>query len=157
MTPRQTRSARPDRAALGMRWLVLLVILFGTLLSSVGGMSSHGIAAIAAAASDNDRYDRDYRYDRAGYEGRDGYGYRDNPRAAVEQCVRAAERFASQRYGRADVTDIRQIRETRNGLEVKGRIAVNTRGRDWRRGWRPARFHDRRRSDPYPGRGNHRA
>lgn len=42
-----TRSMRPDRAALGMRWLVLLVILFGTIVSSVGGMNSHGIAAIA--------------------------------------------------------------------------------------------------------------
>ena len=50
MTPSHTRATRPDRAALGMRWLVLLVILFGTLLSSVGGMSSHGIAAIAAVS-----------------------------------------------------------------------------------------------------------
>ncbi len=33
-----------------MRWLVLLVILMGTFVSSVGGMNSHGIAAIAAAA-----------------------------------------------------------------------------------------------------------
>lgn len=45
-----TRSMRPDRAALGMRWLVLLVILFGTMVSSVGGMYSHGIAAIAAVS-----------------------------------------------------------------------------------------------------------
>ncbi len=45
-----TRSMRPDRAALGMRWLVLLVILFGTVVSSVGGMYSHGIAAIAAVS-----------------------------------------------------------------------------------------------------------
>ncbi|MES2840875.1 hypothetical protein [Hydrogenophaga sp.] len=44
-----TRSTRPDRAALGMRWLVLLVILFGTVISSVGSMNSHGIAAIASA------------------------------------------------------------------------------------------------------------
>ncbi len=109
-----------------------------------GALVIGGIAAIASASSRNDRryddrrYDDnrggDYRYDRAGYEGRDGYGYRDNPRAAVEQCVRAAERFASQRYGRADVTDIRQIRDTRYGLEVKGRIAVKTHNRDWRRG-----------------------
>jgi hypothetical protein len=109
-----------------------------------GALVIGGIAAIASASSRNDRrYDDgryndyrqgDYRYDRAGYEGRDGYGYRDNPRAAVEQCVRAAERFASQRYGRADVTDIRQIRDTRYGLEVKGRIAVKTQNRDWRRG-----------------------
>jgi hypothetical protein len=32
------------------------------------------------------------------------------------------------------VTDVRQVRETRYGLEVKGRIAVNSMGRDWRSG-----------------------
>lgn len=106
-----------------------------------GALIIGGIAAVASAASRNDRDYRnggDYRYNRAGYGyGNDngyGRGYRDNPRRAVEQCVQAAERFASSRYGRADVTDIRQIRETRYGLEVKGRIAVNTRGHDWRRG-----------------------
>ena len=100
-----------------------------------------GIAAIAAAASDNDRdyrYAGDYRYDRAGYgysNARYGYGY-SNPRQAVEQCVLAAERDAS-RYswgGRADVTDVRTVRQTRNGYEVRGRIAVNNMGRGWRRG-----------------------
>lgn len=50
MIPNLTRPRRPDRAALGMRWLVLLVILMGTLISSVGGMNSHGIAAIAAVS-----------------------------------------------------------------------------------------------------------
>lgn len=50
MTPRQTRSARHDRAALCLRWLVLLVILMGTFISSVGGMNSHGIAALAAVS-----------------------------------------------------------------------------------------------------------
>ena len=107
-----------------------------------GALVIGGIAAIASAASRNDRdrdyrygdyRDGDYRYDRAGYD-RGGYGYRENPRQAVEQCVYAAERYAASRYGRADVTDIRQIRDTRYGFEVKGRIAVNTRGRDWRRG-----------------------
>lgn len=114
-----------------------------------GALVIGGIAAIATVASrDNDRYrDRDYRYDRAGYgdyEGRGGrYEYRENPRQAVEQCVYAAERMASRySYGRADVTDIRQVRDTRYGYEVKGRIAVNTRGRGWQnadgnygRGW----------------------
>lgn len=109
-----------------------------------GALVIGGIAAIASASSRNDRrYDEgryndypkgDYRHDSAGYEGREGYGYRDNPRAAVEQCVRTAERYAAQRYGRADVTDIRQIRGTRYGLEVRGRIAVKTQNRDWRRG-----------------------
>jgi hypothetical protein len=31
-----------------MQWLVLMVILLGTILSSVGGMKSHGLAAIEA-------------------------------------------------------------------------------------------------------------
>ncbi|MFM5924380.1 MAG: hypothetical protein ACKOPG_09360 [Novosphingobium sp.] len=110
-----------------------------------GALVIGGIAAIATAASKNNRdyrygdyRDGDYRYDRAGYNNGygygNGYGYRDNPRQAVEQCVYAAERYAQQRYGRADVTDIRQVKDTRYGFEVKGRIAVNTNGRDWRRG-----------------------
>lgn len=103
-----------------------------------GAVVLGGIAAIAAASSNNDR-DRDYGYDRAGY--RDDYGRRDNrwnagsPRRAVEQCVAAAERGANRfGAGRADVTDIRSVRETRWGYEVTGRIAVNTLGRGWRNG-----------------------
>ena len=121
-----------------------------------GALIIGGIAAVASAASRNDRYDRDYRnrdddyrYDRAGYgndygydRGQDrGHGYGGgrwgggNPRSAVEQCVYAAERQASRySYGRADVTDIRSVRDTRYGFEVRGRIAVNSHGRDWRRG-----------------------
>lgn len=107
-----------------------------------GALIIGGIAAIATSGSRNDRNyrdyrgndyrDNDYRYDRAGY----GYGngYRDNPRQAVEQCVRAAERYAQGRYRQADVTDVRQIKDTRYGFEVKGRIAVNTRGQGWRQG-----------------------
>ena len=108
-----------------------------------GALVIGGIAAIATAASRSDRDYREdgYRYDRAGY-GNDGgyYGERDcyaygNPRQAAEQCVYAAERGASRySYGRADVTDIRQVRDTRNGYEVRGRIAVNTSGRGWRGG-----------------------
>jgi len=124
-----------------------------------GALVIGGIAAIAAAASDrdNDRYDndrygygRDYSYDRAGYDGygrgdygrgaygRGGYGqggWGGNPRQAVEQCVRAAERDAGRfSYGRADVTDIRSVRDTRNGYVVRGRIAVNAMGHAWRQG-----------------------
>ena len=107
-----------------------------------GALIIGGIAAVASAASNNnDRYDRDYRYDRAGYGYNQGYGYRNdyawrgNPRQAVEQCVYAAERNAGRySYGRADVTDVRDIRQTRFGYEVRGRIAVNGNGRDWRRG-----------------------
>ncbi len=95
-----------------------------------GALIIGGIVAVASA-SDNDR----------GYRGYDGYGgrgydddrrWRGNPRQAVEQCVHAAERYAASRYGRADVIDIRQVRDTRYGFEVKGRIAVGG-GRD--RGW----------------------
>ncbi|MFM2371137.1 MAG: hypothetical protein RIS85_859, partial [Pseudomonadota bacterium] len=84
-----------------------------------GALVIGGIAAIAAAASsnNNDRYDR-YGYG-DDWRGRDGWSdgrYRDNaygrgnPRGAIEQCVRAAERNAS-RYGngRADVTDVRDV------------------------------------------------
>jgi len=99
-----------------------------------GALIIGGIAAIAAAASSNDR--DDYRgYDRRGYDDR-YYGGGGNARGAVEMCVNAAERNAS-RYsygGRADVTDIRKIDRKRDGYTVKGRIAVNTSGRYWRDG-----------------------
>ena len=102
-----------------------------------GAVVLGGIALLASAASDNDRdygYDRAYAWDRAGYRDRDNWG-RMNPRAAVEQCVRVAERDATRAsYGRAKVTDIRNVRETRRGFEVTGRIAVNTMGRHWRAG-----------------------
>ena len=108
-----------------------------------GALVLGGIAAIAASASHDN--DRGY-YDRAGYDGYGGganyyrgggYGYynRGNPRTAVEQCVRSAESNAARySYGRADVTDIRDVRPTREGYEVRGRIAVNSAGRTWRSG-----------------------
>ncbi|MFC0587908.1 hypothetical protein ACFFF7_00615 [Novosphingobium aquiterrae] len=108
-----------------------------------GALIIGGIAAVASAASNNRGYDRgDYRYDRAGYGWNNGYDdynrgsyYGGNPRQAVEQCVYAAERNAGRySYGRADVTDIRQVRNTRYGFEVKGRIAVNQQNRGWRSG-----------------------
>ena len=110
-----------------------------------GALIIGGIAAVASAASKYDRdyryRDGDYRYDRAGYGWNGGRDYerdsywRGNPRRAVEMCVRATERYASRySYGRADVTDIRQVRDTRHGFEIRGRVAVNTRGHGWRRG-----------------------
>ena len=103
-----------------------------------GALIIGGIAAVASTAGSN--RGNDYGYDRAGYD-RDGqhdrrYGYNSgNPRAAVADCVRAAERTASRNsYGRADVTDVRDIDRTRWGYEVRGRIAVNGTGRDWRQG-----------------------
>lgn len=107
-----------------------------------GAVVLGGIAAVASAASNNNR---DYGYGRAGYDGwrggdrRDwgrgrGFG-RDNPRQAIERCVRRAESEAGRySYGRADVTDVRDVRETRYGFEVRGRIAVNSMGRGWRNG-----------------------
>ncbi|HMP57009.1 MAG TPA: hypothetical protein PKD92_10610, partial [Novosphingobium sp.] len=56
-----------------------------------GAVVLGGIALLASAASSNDR---PYGYDRAGYRDRDNWG-RMNPRSAVEQCVRTAERDAS--------------------------------------------------------------
>lgn len=39
-------SVPPTRAVQTMRWLVLIVIMFGTVISSVGFTISHGLAAI---------------------------------------------------------------------------------------------------------------
>ncbi|MCY1672195.1 hypothetical protein OVA07_14405 [Novosphingobium sp. SL115] len=109
-----------------------------------GALVIGGIAAIAAAASanNNDRYGYGDGNDWRGRDGwndsgryrNDAYG-RGNSRSAIEQCVRAAERNASRySYGRADVTDVRDVKATRWGYEVKGRIAVNSSGRNWRQG-----------------------
>ena len=49
MTQHFSYALRPHRAALGMGWLVLVVIMFGTIISSIGGTSSHGLAAFATA------------------------------------------------------------------------------------------------------------
>ncbi len=93
-----------------------------------GAVILGGIAAVASAATKNHGYDyRDGRYyGRDGYRGNDRYGYRGNPRAAVERCVNAA-RSDARRYGyrHAEVTDIRDVDDTRYGWRVKGRIRVD--------------------------------
>ena len=98
-----------------------------------GALIIGGIAAVASAAGGRNgrvyegRYGNDYGY---------GYDRAGSSRQAVEQCVNAAERNAS-RYsyrGNAQVTDIRNIDRKRDGYTVKGRIAVNSQGREWRRG-----------------------
>ena len=84
-----------------------------------------------------DRYDRNGQYDRnSRYDQYDRSGYRNgNSRQAVEQCVATAEQEASRNsYGRADVTDIRGVGRNSRGYTVRGRIAVNGQGRDWRGG-----------------------
>ncbi len=103
-----------------------------------------GTGAVTASVSIG--RDGGYAYDRAGYGdyangdlrggrwGERGGFDRGNPRGAVAQCIRAAEYQASRfSYGRATVTDVRDVRGTRWGYEVRGRIAVNTNGRDWHR------------------------
>ena len=114
-----------------------------------GALIIGGIVAVASASSNrnNRGYDDGYGYDRAGYNngynngGYRGNGYdrdaqyRGNPRQAVEQCIAGAERYASSRGLRADVTDIREVKDTRYGFQVKGRIAVQGQGRGWNRGY----------------------
>lgn len=77
--------------------------------------------------------DRAYDRDREG-----GYGFRNdrtNPREAVERCTRAAQFTANRNgYNRAQVTDIRDVDRNDRGYTIKGRIAVNAMGHDWRRG-----------------------
>ena len=121
-----------------------------------GALIIGGIAAVAAATSgnrnrgyndgyvyegsgyDNRGYDNrgyDSRYDNRGYDNRYNNSAGDS-RQAVEQCVYAAERNAA-RYsygGNTQVTDIREIDRKRDGYTVKGRIAVNAMGRNYRRG-----------------------
>tara|TARA_R110001606_G_scaffold362229_1_gene515995 strand:- start:96 stop:551 length:456 start_codon:yes stop_codon:yes gene_type:complete len=99
------------------------------------------IAAIASSGNKDRRYrDDDYRGDRYGNDryadSRFGNRYRQiGQRQAVNRCVRAAERGATN-YGRANVTDIRDIDRTRYGYRVKGRILVDQgRGRYQRSGY----------------------
>jgi hypothetical protein len=110
-----------------------------------GAVILGGIAAVTGAIG-GDRYNRGYSHGypyEGGYDDRYGYndrysrsGYRSgNPRNAVEQCVYTAERQAARySYGRADVTDIRSVDRNSRGYTVRGRIAVNSSGRDWRDG-----------------------
>jgi hypothetical protein len=78
-----------------------------------------------------------------------GYGFnRGNAREAVQACSTVAERQASRNsYGRARVTDIRDVRDTRMGFEVRGRIAVNSRDHGWNDRGRDNRGWDNHRND----------
>jgi hypothetical protein len=96
-----------------------------------GALILGGIAAVVAASNDDD--DRYGSYNYGDY--RRGYGNAGSSRSAVEQCVYAAERSASPySYGSANVTDIRSVNRKRDGYTVRGRIAVNQMGRNWRAG-----------------------
>lgn len=100
-----------------------------------GAVILGGIAAILSSSGNKDRHyrDRNYRgYDNTynrGYDRNSRYhnvGYNNgNGRAAVERCVRAAERDARRGgYRYANVTQIRDVDSTRYGWRVKGRIDV---------------------------------
>ena len=125
-TPAMARD-RYDRDGIGAGEIIAGAVVLG------------GLAAILSA-SDNDRYDRDGRYDdryrgRYDNDARYGYGYDynryGNSRSAVSQCVNAVER-GSRRYGRTDVTEVTSIDRKRDGYRVKGRVIVND---GWRGRW----------------------
>lgn len=84
------------------------------------------IGGIAAVANSLGRNNNNYRYDDRYYRnGRYDY-YNGNPRTAVEQCVNAANRDARLRgYRYAQVTQIRDVRDTRNGWRVRGSLTVD--------------------------------
>lgn len=100
-----------------------------------GAVIIGGIAAIASSGNRDRGYD--YRgngqyYGNSGYNGYNGnngynrYDNRGNPRAAVERCVAAVRQDAQRSgYRNAQVTEIRDVRDTRQGWRVKGRIMVN--------------------------------
>lgn len=93
------------------------------------------IGAIAAIASsgkkDRYAYNDGYRNNRNYRHNNYRKGKRISSRRAVNKCVRATERKAGY-YGRADVTQIRDVERTRYGYKVKGRVVV----RDGYRGGR---------------------
>lgn len=87
-----------------------------------GAVVLGGIAAVAGSLGrgyDN-RYDNRYYRD-----GRYGY-YNGNPRAAVEQCVSAARQDAQRRgFGYAEVTEVRDVKDTNYGWKIKGNLVVD--------------------------------
>ena len=111
-----------------------------------GAVIIGGIAAIASAVGKNNnndyRYGDNYRYrDREYRNYGDRWQSRGNPRSAVEQCIVAVERDARRAgYRFADVTQIRDVDDTRNGWRVRGNLVVDA-GRSYngwgndRRGW----------------------
>ncbi len=98
------------------------------------GAAVTGAMAVSAAAP---AFASDF-----GHGGRHGWNGGGNSQRAIEMCSRVAERQASRNaYGRARVTDIRDVRDTRWGFEVRGRLAVNSRDHGWNdrgygNGWR---------------------
>ena len=120
----QSRYYDRDRDGIGAGEIIAGAVVLG------------GLAAILTSNNDRDRYDDRYygdrrygdRYDdRYGnrYDDRNGYDWRRNggSRQAVSQCVAAVERGRS-RYGRIDVTEVRDIERRRDGYRVEGRVVA---------------------------------
>lgn len=108
-----------------------------------GAVVIGGIAAVAGAIGRGDNYRYDDRYYR---DGRYDY-YNGNPRVAVEQCVNAANRDARSRgYRYAQVTQVRDVNDTRYGWKIKGNLVV-----DGNRGYsdRGYGYYDRGYNDRY--------
>ncbi len=94
---------------------ILSKALAGAVVSGAMVLSA---AAPALAADGHGRGD----FDRNGWNGSG------NSQRAVQMCSRVAESQANRHSdGRARVTDIRDVRNTRGGFEVRGRLAVNSR------------------------------
>lgn len=106
-----------------------------------GAVVLGGLAAILSAAG-RDRDDWRYRdrYDRLF----------DDPRLAVDRCVRAAETDARRvGYRYADVTEITDVDRRRGGFRVEGRLRVEDSGYRYNRydRWDRRDRYDRRFSD----------
>lgn len=106
-----------------------------------GAVVIGGIAAVAGAIGRGN----DYRYDDRYYRNGNYNYYNGNPRAAVEQCVNAANRDARSRgYRYAQVTQVRDVNDTRYGWKIKGNLVVDGSGGYYNnnRGWND-RYNDR--------------
>lgn len=88
----------------------------------LGGIA---IAAGALGGSNNDRYD-DRRYQDPRYQDPRYQNQRVNQRALIQRCVAAVENNA-RRYGYryANVTQIRDVNDNRNGFRVRGDLVVD--------------------------------
>lgn len=105
-----------------------------------GAVILGGLAAILASKKNDRKFDNhhDVRFDnrhndKFNNRNRRGHndGFRNGSRQAVRQCINQAEYKASFN-GNANVTDIRDIRETRYGYRVRGNLLV-TNGRGFKR------------------------
>ncbi len=106
-----------------------------------GAVVLGGIAAVAGALGRDDDYRRDDRYYR---DGRYGY-YNGDPRSAVERCVNAARQDARSRgYRFAEVTEVRDVKDTSYGWKIRGNLLVEgNRGYYQRGGYYDRGYYDR--------------